>query len=326
LKEEKMRLVTHVLVAAGLAVGGVALAECVDLADVREVDGDGVPVMEGALVEVCAVITVAKEFGGSGPGYCQNDDGAVAIWSGAYTDADVSIGDEVVIQGVVGFYRGLTEIINSTEVEVVGSPGAPPPELTDLATINVYPEDWEARLITLQFVELVDPENWPAEGSSYNLTITQGGETLTMRVDSDTDIDGSPAPTEPFHVTGVVCQYDSSSPYWSGYQIMPRGLFDFDFDPTVDAEEVPYSFELLPAYPNPFNPSTTLSFTLPETQDVRLAVFNSTGTLVSELVNGRIERGEHSFSFSGENLSSGIYFYTLQSGKALNTQKMLLIK
>jgi len=69
---------------------------------------------------------------------------------------------------------------------------------------------------------------WPDSGQNANIAITDdaGTDTVIMRIDKDTDIDGSPEPTGDFDVTGVCAQYDPTSPYDSGYQIMPRWRAD----------------------------------------------------------------------------------------------------
>jgi len=73
----------------------------------------------------------------------------------------------------------------------------------------------------------VDPTTWPIfAGSSVNMEITNGQDTLIMRIDSDTDIDGTPAPTGYFDVIGAGGQFDNSAPYSENYQIFPRDTFD----------------------------------------------------------------------------------------------------
>ena len=87
----------------------------------------------------------------------------------------------------------------------------------------------------------------------------------------------------------------------------------------------PLSFSLS-SYPNPINHLTTLSFSLPQTQDVRLAVFDITGREVAVVTEGRHGAGEHRVAFDGTELSSGIYFAHLTAGTQQMTQKLLLVK
>jgi hypothetical protein len=94
----------------------------------------------------------------------------------------------------------------------------------------------------------------------------------------------------------------------------------------VDAVELPVSFGLADAYPNPFNPSTTIDFSIPAADVVTLNVFNINGQLVRSLVNGTVERGAHSVTFDAGNLSSGVYLYTLETSSQSLTKKMVLVK
>ena len=79
-------------------------------------------------------------------------------------------------------------------------------------------------------------------------------------------------------------------------------------------------------YPNPFNPTTLISYTLPEAETVTLRVFNVLGQQVQTLVNGYQEAGAHRAAFSGDQLSAGVYFYVLQAGSFTQTKRMTLIK
>jgi len=79
-------------------------------------------------------------------------------------------------------------------------------------------------------------------------------------------------------------------------------------------------------YPNPFNPSTKISYRIPIKGNVQLRIFDALGKEVALLLNEEQEPGEYSIMYSGENLTSGVYFYTLKSGSFLQTNKMLLMK
>lgn len=91
-------------------------------------------------------------------------------------------------------------------------------------------------------------------------------------------------------------------------------------------EQVPYSVSLAQNYPNPFNPSTTLEFTLPKAGFVTLKVYDVLGSVVQVLVQEVLPAGEHTREFFAQNLPSGIYLSTLQTGDARLTRKMILVK
>ncbi len=96
--------------------------------------------------------------------------------------------------------------------------------------------------------------------------------------------------------------------------------------PEGDALFVPRTISLEQNYPNPFNPSTTIRYTLPAAGNVKLAVYNVSGERVAVLLNSRQIAGTHTVLFKAANLSSGIYFYRLTSGKLSVVRKMVLLK
>jgi hypothetical protein len=79
-------------------------------------------------------------------------------------------------------------------------------------------------------------------------------------------------------------------------------------------------------YPNPFNPSTTIEYGLPQDTYVRLEVFNVLGERVNVLTDGVQDAGYHSVVFDARGLPSGIYFYRLQAGDFVDTKKLILMK
>lgn len=89
---------------------------------------------------------------------------------------------------------------------------------------------------------------------------------------------------------------------------------------------LPFKYMLHQNYPNPFNPSTTISFSLHKPEKVELKVFDLLGREVAFLLNGYKPAGEHKVEFDGSNLSSGIYFYRLQTGIYSSVKKMILMK
>ncbi len=83
-------------------------------------------------------------------------------------------------------------------------------------------------------------------------------------------------------------------------------------------------------YPNPFNPTTTISFTIPESNNVNISIYDVLGNSVYTIVNKYHSAGTYSYSFDAKgeqtNLASGLYFYRMQAGKYTNTRKMILLK
>lgn len=101
----------------------------------------------------------------------------------------------------------------------------------------------------------------------------------------------------------------------------------FDDPLTIPTSEVaPLAYSLGTNYPNPFNPTTTLSFTLQEAGRVHLAVYDVSGRLVAAVVDGYRQAGSHDVTFDGSGLASGIYIYRLTAGGFTATGKMVLMK
>lgn len=88
----------------------------------------------------------------------------------------------------------------------------------------------------------------------------------------------------------------------------------------------PYDYILKQNYPNPFNPSTTIRYSIPESGNVTLKIFNTLGEEVATLVDEFKAAGDHTVNFDAVNLSSGIYFYRLQSGNKIQAKKMMLLR
>jgi hypothetical protein len=95
-------------------------------------------------------------------------------------------------------------------------------------------------------------------------------------------------------------------------------------DPTTNV--TPTRFELHQNYPNPFNPVTKIQFDIPAAGFTTLKVFDATGSEVSTLVSEDLKAGKYSVDFDASQLSSGIYYYRLQSNGQIQTQKMSLVK
>lgn len=99
-------------------------------------------------------------------------------------------------------------------------------------------------------------------------------------------------------------------------------------NPTSDesTSEKPLQYALFENYPNPFNPSTNISFSIPKTSPVRIEVFNVLGQPISVLFDQTMVRGVHNITFRASNFSSGTYFYRLTTPEFTQTRVMTLIK
>ena len=91
--------------------------------------------------------------------------------------------------------------------------------------------------------------------------------------------------------------------------------------------EIPDSYGMEQNYPNPFNPTTSINYFIPEKSKVTLDILDITGRSVATLINNVENMGEHTITFDGSGLSSGIYFYRIVTSTGfMQSKKMVLIK
>jgi flagellar hook assembly protein FlgD len=89
---------------------------------------------------------------------------------------------------------------------------------------------------------------------------------------------------------------------------------------------VPDKYELMQNYPNPFNPSTKISFAIPKEGNVKLIVYDINGKETVLLVNGRMNAGTHQITWNASGISSGVYFYKIETSDFTDVKKMILVK
>jgi len=216
--------------------------------------------------------------------------------------------------------------VQGNQVEILGTPGLPPPKLVTITQYKANQASIEGQYIGLSRVS-IKSGSWPATGSNATIILRDAsGDSLALFIDLDTDIDGSQPPTGSFDVVGVATQFNGVP------QIQPSARADFRPAGTVSVAETvsgfnPETFELRQNYPNPFNPVTTIEFVLGRTQPARLSVYDVLGHEVAVLFNRQAEAGKsYRLEFDGAKFSSGLYFYRLQSGERTQIRKMLLSK
>lgn len=320
------------------------LAGTSDISTLKQVEQDFTLSYMGFAARVTGDATVNNgTFSGSTMQvYMQDGTGGINIYASGAADTAFAIGHSYTVTGTVDFYNGLAELVPANPGQDIvdnGTVTEPAPLQLSIASLLASPEAFEGMLIQISNVDTVaGSAAWPTSGNNANITITDDGGTseLTMRIDRDTDIDDAPQTSYPANVVGIFTQYDSSSPYSEGYQILPRSAADIT--PVSALSELPVktplSFKLYKAYPNPFNPSTTLSFDLPQEAakgTVELSIYNVLGQKIITLVSGKLASGHHTYKWNGINQSgtvvpSGIYFSKLVSSKGIQMQRMILLK
>jgi hypothetical protein len=89
---------------------------------------------------------------------------------------------------------------------------------------------------------------------------------------------------------------------------------------------MPSRYLLKQNYPNPFNPSTRLEYEIPQKSNVKIVVYNILGEIIKEIHNDGQAAGSYSLSLNFENISSGIYFYSLITEDYSETKKMIILR
>ena len=146
-----------------------------------------------------------------------------------------------------------------------------------LAEIAVDPESFEGTLVHIDGVSIISG-TWGPDASLV-ISDDSGVSTINLRIDADTDVVGMNPADGDLQRHGILYQYDSTSPYSSGYRVLPRSQTDFGGVSAVGERDgsLPAQVALLPSAPNPFNARTTISFSLPQTAAVTLAVYDLQG-------------------------------------------------
>jgi hypothetical protein len=169
----------------------------------------------------------------------------------------------------------------------------------------------------------------------FTVTLAPGGNIARVRNQSIPA--GAPAGTYNYrsyigtYPTTVV---DSASFTFTKSAVLDGGMMVNNWDCGGEAfpeenlmrVENPSSVELKGAYPNPFNPSTAISFELQDANFVDLVIYDIQGREVASLVTGQLSLGEHRFDWNAEGMPSGVYFARLQVGNTIQMQKLLLVK
>jgi hypothetical protein len=141
--------------------------------------------------------------------------------------------DSIHVVGTIVQFNGLIQI-NPTSIELISTGN----QLKEPSVVTALGESTESDLIRLNCVKVNDPIQWTNAGAGFNVAVTDGTNTYTLRVDADTDVFGTPVPVGSFTLIGIGSQFDSSSPFTSGYQIIPRYIADIQ-DPISAGFDAP---------------------------------------------------------------------------------------
>jgi len=297
---------------------------------------------DGYEVTVQGVVTMGGENAGGyaddsyGPAYFLQS-GLTAEYNGIVahipTDAGIfEVGDFITVTGTVDEsgdswefkWAENTRLINVTAVEDNGQTTSTTYDV-DAATVNTNLEAYESVQVQFTDVEVTAV-------NQYDWTITDGDETFLLdddvsaSEDLDTWFDGLAEGTVIDYLRGVIT-YSFGS-----WKLEVRDMNDIGVSSVGEpGEMVPFTFNLEPVYPNPFNPSTHISFSVPNNTNVKLVVYNSLGQRVRTLIDAPRIAGQHTAFWDGKNnagssVASGTYFLRLWTADNQQVQKMVLTK
>jgi len=317
-----------------LALTTMLKAQWISLDSIRVENANFVPLLTGSTVTTRGVVTTNHELGVRTV-YFQNwTSGLVAYDTLVYNN--VTTGDSIQVTGVLTNYNGLAELTPVTSYTKIASNKTPPIKVVTPSTIrNATGEAYEGMLIRINGITQIKTSTgapattWTTSGSGTNYRLFAGTDSCDIRIYTSSNIAGTTIPAYPFSIVALQSQYKTSAPYNSGYQIIPRSLNDIILVTGVEpiSTNVPEKYSLNQNFPNPFNPSTEIHYSVKENSFITLKVYNLLGKEVSTLVNGEYNPGTYKVNFTPSNLSSGIYFYTLYSnGIRVDSKKMLLNK
>jgi Tol biopolymer transport system component len=195
-------------------------------------------------------------------------------------------------------------------VNEAGEPDGTPVQLTfDGANTNNQQPSWSNDGKTIVFQK--------ASGSMDIWTISSSGGTQQMLTGLPDYGDYDPC-------------YSKNGKYvaYAGFTIdaAPKGNSNNEEPFTIDKNSLPDKYVLNQNFPNPFNPTTIIRYSLPENANVSLIVYDILGRQVAELINSEVDAGYHQVEFNASKLSSGMYFYKLTAGNFVQINKMLLLK
>jgi hypothetical protein len=204
----------------------------------------------------------------------------------------------------------------------------PTPIKVTLAELEANGEEYESELITLDNLSIQrNFSNVFYEDRTYEVTdVSDYSNSVVVRIGNkdDTALNGMPFIENLVTFEGVLSQFGYTNPYW-GYQLTPILPNDIRNDPVdVNERNIEKSFALACNLPNPFTSFTTIQYNIENADYVTLKVYNIYGDEISTLVDDYLQSGVHKVTFYPNNLSSGVYYYRLQSG-SLNTIKQMIL-
>ncbi len=190
----------------------------------------------------------------------------------------------------------------------------------------IAPDDWTREHLVANGNEVVDPQ-------LTGISRTNDGGLDPRPMSGSPALSGAGVPPDDgfFQAVGYRGAFDADNLWVAGWTFLDDlGILVQGVATVVASEsaltDVPSDFSLVQNYPNPWNPSTTISYSLPQPGEVRINLYNALGQHIGTLVSGFRQAGTYRVELSGDGRSSGTYFYRLQSPAGIETRSMTLLK
>ena len=280
---------------------------------------------EGQNVEVTGVVTAVRPDQDY-PNFFFQDPNKKE-WAGMFIYIDKgysapSVGDLVILKGDIAEYYGMTEMKNISSTTILSSGNEIEPVKLNAALISGSCSEWAEKYEGM-LVRLVDVlVSQTADENGHWIVSDITGSVI---IDSYLYVGDFPKPELRTHYTSItgIVHYT-----YGEYKLMPRNSNDFNA-PFAAIKEIPENFEMMINYPNPFNPTTIIEFSIKESNFVQLDVIDIHGRNVATLISGiplskkLIWNGKNDL---GQMVPAGIYFARLKTSSTVMTQKMILLK
>ncbi|MTI87884.1 MAG: T9SS type A sorting domain-containing protein [Balneolaceae bacterium] len=305
------------------------LEDDVSITEVKNL-ADGTPVL------ITGIVTSPGLGSGENAYYIQAGTSGIRVELGAAKAVNAApaleSGMEVEVQGTTSTDNGESVVSNSTAEVLSEGNTLPDPVLITSLDMWSTDSDLTGAYVTLENITLLDDQPWPTtaldEGETSVTVLVQGNldhisDTFAIQINKGTALDGTEEPAGAFSLSGVM-QVNGEDVQLLPFYAEDKGVAtSIEDDPLTDK---PSDYRLDNNYPNPFNPTTNIRYSIPEASFVTIEVFNVVGKKIKTLVRAQKSAGTYTVTFDASNMSSGIYIYRLRAADYVSTRRMTLIK
>ena len=277
---------------------------------INTVDGTGTPDSMGVLVELRGVVHCGDFRSSVGLEFYIVESNNVGIKAYASSDLAayvVTEGDSLHLFGSIGQISGTTEILLDSILFISGGH----PTVTPMVVSTALTEAHEGSVIQFNNVSLVTASQWTGAGSGFNVDVSNGSNTWSVRIDNDVDLYSQPAPTGMFNIYGFGTQFDPSSPYTTGRQLL---ACNSSITPVVGVNNV-------------FNNNKVELFPNPVMDVLNVRAENIESIIITNMLGQEVARVQNVnatyTTVNTANLPAGVYNVTVVNNGQLSTQQLV---